>query len=357
MGYTVLYIAFGVVALWLLGEVLFQYKAQLRWRALAFAGFLGVVAGVAGKSVAVIGLGAVAFAAGQTFVTMSYRKGFSAGWALKRPAFAGGGRGDDEARSEPTLAVTPVEPVAAGAGIPPQPVYQPDELAYSPDEPVYRPEELDDDTGGYAVYGQMPSYAAAPYPGDQGGAGAGYPDGGSGDGVGGYGYDAYAAQGQQGQGPQGQGGGYGDYGQQGYPGQDYGAQPGYGGQQGYDGQGYGGQDYGNQDLSGQQDYGQYAPQAYQQGYDEQHGYADPSAGQGGAWGADPYAQGGQDPYAQGGYPAGQGGGDPYDPYSTPPGGVWVPQQQNAEPYLPPAGDQDYDQAPSADPTRYDPYRF
>jgi hypothetical protein len=41
MGYTVLYIAFGVVALWLLGEVLLQDKARLRWRALAFVGFLG----------------------------------------------------------------------------------------------------------------------------------------------------------------------------------------------------------------------------------------------------------------------------------------------------------------------------
>ena len=46
MGWTVLYIAFGVVALWLLGEVLLQYKARLRWRLLAFAGFLCVVLGV-----------------------------------------------------------------------------------------------------------------------------------------------------------------------------------------------------------------------------------------------------------------------------------------------------------------------
>lgn len=45
MGMTVLYIAFGFVALWLLAEVLMQYKARLRWRLLAFAGFVGVVAG------------------------------------------------------------------------------------------------------------------------------------------------------------------------------------------------------------------------------------------------------------------------------------------------------------------------
>ncbi|MFB7075426.1 hypothetical protein ACFCX2_41655, partial [Streptomyces sp. NPDC056290] len=69
MGWTVLYIAFGIVALWLLGEVLLQYKARLRWRLLAFAGFVGVVAGVLMSNVIVIGVGAAAFAVGQTYVT------------------------------------------------------------------------------------------------------------------------------------------------------------------------------------------------------------------------------------------------------------------------------------------------
>jgi len=88
MGWTVLYIAFGIVALWLLGEVLLQYKARLRWRLLAFAGFLGVVFGVLIPSVPVIAVGAVAFAIGQTYVTLSFRKGFESGWAFKRPAGA-----------------------------------------------------------------------------------------------------------------------------------------------------------------------------------------------------------------------------------------------------------------------------
>ncbi|MET7638853.1 hypothetical protein [Streptomyces sp. NPDC005438] len=82
MGWTVLYIAFGIVALWLMGEVLLQFKARLRWRVLALGGFLGVVAGVALHSVVVIALGAIAFAIGQTFVTLSFRRGFSTGWAL-----------------------------------------------------------------------------------------------------------------------------------------------------------------------------------------------------------------------------------------------------------------------------------
>ncbi|MEU2879610.1 hypothetical protein ABZ651_25840, partial [Streptomyces sp. NPDC007070] len=85
MGWTVLYIAFGVVALWLLGEVLLQYKARLRWRLLAFAGFLCVVVGVLMPSVLVIALGTAAFAVGQTFVTLSFRRGFAAGWAVSRP--------------------------------------------------------------------------------------------------------------------------------------------------------------------------------------------------------------------------------------------------------------------------------
>lgn len=94
MGWTVLYIAFGVVALWLLGEVLLQYKARLRWRLLAFAGFVGVVAGVLMSNVLVIGVGAAAFAVGQTYVTLSFRRGFEAGWAVNAPASLVGKRGD-----------------------------------------------------------------------------------------------------------------------------------------------------------------------------------------------------------------------------------------------------------------------
>ncbi|MEU5210737.1 hypothetical protein [Streptomyces sp. NPDC020742] len=88
MGWTILYIAFGLVAVWLLGEVLLQYKARLRWRLLAFAGFLAVVVGVVIPSVIVIGLGLIAFAFGQTQVTLSFRKGFTTGWAI-------GGRGGE----------------------------------------------------------------------------------------------------------------------------------------------------------------------------------------------------------------------------------------------------------------------
>jgi hypothetical protein len=145
MGWTVLYIAFGIVALWLLGEVLLQYKARLRWRLLAFCGFLGVVIGVLLPSVVVIALGAMAFAVGQTYVTLSFRRGFSTGWAL------GGSPGvsrrrrsgaDREATREPTLEVTDLS-------------YDSAEQAYDMAQP------LPDDTGQYGVYTEE-AYAARP---------------------------------------------------------------------------------------------------------------------------------------------------------------------------------------------------
>ncbi|EFG65401.1 membrane protein [Streptomyces sp. SPB074] len=122
MGWAVLYFAFAVVALWLLGEVLLQYKARLRWRLLAFAGFLGVVLGVLMASVLVIVLGALAFAAGQTLVTLSFRRGFAAGWALKGKAGEKLGALGDRVRGEreegPSLEVSDLrdESEAPGSG-------------------------------------------------------------------------------------------------------------------------------------------------------------------------------------------------------------------------------------------------
>ncbi|MEU2245849.1 hypothetical protein [Streptomyces sp. NPDC019224] len=139
MGWTVLYIAFGVVALWLLGEVLLQYKARLRWRLLAFTGFVGVVIGVLMPSVPVIALGAVAFATGQTYVTLSFRKGFSTGWAI------GGRPGESRRRRrgggdrKPTLEVSGLE-VEYEGGAPAAPAA------------VYETEPMPDDTGRYGVY-------------------------------------------------------------------------------------------------------------------------------------------------------------------------------------------------------------
>ncbi|MFB6888427.1 hypothetical protein ACFCX4_03825 [Kitasatospora sp. NPDC056327] len=83
IGYLLLYAALAVVALWLVAELLFQNRAPVHWRALALAGFLAVAAGMAAGSVPVIGAGAAMFAVGQTFVTLSVKRGFSGGWSLR----------------------------------------------------------------------------------------------------------------------------------------------------------------------------------------------------------------------------------------------------------------------------------
>ncbi|MEV7183535.1 hypothetical protein [Kitasatospora sp. NPDC093102] len=84
IGYLLLYAALAVVALWLVAEVLLQNRAPLHWRVLALAGFLGVAAGMSLGSVVVIGAGAVLFAVGQTFVTLSVKRGYRAGWSLRK---------------------------------------------------------------------------------------------------------------------------------------------------------------------------------------------------------------------------------------------------------------------------------
>ncbi|MZD08739.1 hypothetical protein GTW43_27205 [Streptomyces sp. SID5785] len=297
MGWAVLYIAFGLVALWLLGEVLLQNKARLRWRLLAFVGFLGVVLGVLMPSVVVIGVGAIAFAIGQTYVTLSFRRGFDAGWSLKS-----GGADDEDApapkrrrkkepvHQDPTLEVSGLEAADDTAAAYDQP--QPHEAwGPAPESPaestaVYAPEPMPDDTGQYGVYSDA-AYAQA---------GAGAPGG---------------------QDPQGYGYDTGSY--------------------GYDQQNYG------YDTGQQQQYAAPYSDPYigGQAYPEQAPYGDP------------YATGGQqqysDPYATA---AGYG-------TDTPPGGVWVPQQRNGEEYqqdyggeLPP--EQPYPAYPQHDPnTGYD----
>ncbi|GGY81924.1 MULTISPECIES: hypothetical protein [Streptomyces] len=317
MGWTVLYIAFGIVALWLLGEVLLQYKARLRWRLLAFGGFAGVVAGVLLSNVIVIGLGAAAFAVGQTYVTLSFRRGFEAGWAVNAPASLVGRRARPErGRREPTLEVSGLEAAdpgpdsyddgarSQGAGH--------DGLSYGHDDydrddvftparpvdpgaaettAVYEPQPMPDDTGSYGVYGDT-GYAAGQQPAAHG-ADPSYAYDYPGHAPQGYGYDA--AGGQQ----------YAAY-----------SDP-YIGTHTYGGTSY---DTGGYDTAGGQGHGH--PQGY---------------------GQDQYATG-----TTGGYG------------ETPAGGVWVPQQRSTDdPYggeLPP--EQPYPYQGDAQPQGYDEqYRY
>lgn len=279
MGWAVLYIAFGVVALWLLGEVLLQYKARLRWRLLAFAGFLGVVLGVLIPNVIVIALGAIGFAIGQTYVTLSFRRGFEAGWAV-RPRSGEGEDGDrlpkaakkrrrgEPDRQDPSLEVTDLESTAGGR------YPQGDDLLDDRDDdvfvrpqstpsaagpaPVYSPEPMPDDTSTYGVYNDDNAYAGAA--GQQ---------------------HATADQAAQDE----------AFAYYGYDQQQYGYDP------------------------SQQQYAAYSdPYIGTQTYDATASY-DQSYGQQG-YGQQGY---GQDQYGNGGY-----GGE------TPPGGVWVPQQRNTD---------------------------
>ncbi|MEU8353821.1 hypothetical protein [Streptomyces sp. NPDC048845] len=310
MGWTVLYIAFGVVALWLLGEVLLQYKARLRWRVLAFAGFSGVVVGVLMPSVVVIAVGAMAFAVGQTYVTLSFRRGFSTGWAIGGKPGASRRRKEGTAPSaEPTLEVSGIEESVPGQGGYPA----------GPDEPVHRLEPMPDDTGEYGVY--RGSGYGAPHFGDRPAAAAGVP-GGRADTGGFAGYDD----------------GYGSYVQHDAAAASW--------QTGYDTGGY----PGGYDQQTEQGYAPYSdPYIGSQQYDQ--GYA-PYGGQ--QYGGQPY--GAPDPsYPADPYPAQTYGADPYagDPYAaqhpdTPPGGVWVPQQRDPGYGYP---------QPPADPPVQQPYPY
>ncbi|MCT9008560.1 SCO2102 family sporulation regulator [Streptomyces sp. NPDC054766] len=314
MGLTVLYLAFGIVALWLLGEVLLQYKARLRFRLLAFVGFLGVVLGVLMHSVVVIGLGAAAFTVGQTYVTLSFRQGFAQGWAINghsapaKPSKRRRGEPDDPESDDPSPegGLDEVEeaayrrddqyaaaeddvftPAPSDRFMPPEPA----EPTAAESTSVYEPQPLPEDTGSYGVYNGA-AYAAAT---DQSYAGESQSQD----------QQAYAtAQDQQAYaaGAQGQQA----YAYDGYTGYDQQQQYGYDNSQ---------QQYAaySDPYTGQQTYpgASYDNTAYNSG-DQQYPQQQQNYGQ------DQYATG-QDQYATGTY-----GGE------TPAGGVWVPQQRTDE---------------------------
>ncbi|MFF3728938.1 hypothetical protein ACFYXM_01050 [Streptomyces sp. NPDC002476] len=311
MGWTVLYIAFGIVALWLLGEVLLQYKARLRWRLLAFAGFLCVIIGVLMQSRFVIVVGTIAFAIGQTYVTLSFRRGFSTGWAIggspgesRRRRGGRGGRGGkarNSRRAAPTLEVSDVEAAQDGQ-VPAQP------MADASPAAVYAPEPLPDDTGQYGVYSEhsraardgglddqartrlQPQYAAY----DGGIDPAAYPVPGQDLSTG---HDTFPA------GPAAAFATDQDVFAAGHP-----AFP-----SGQDAFSTGHDSLGAQNsFAGPYDYGTGGQQRYA-------AYSDPYIGTGTAGGPAPY-DGYGDPYAQQQYA------------ETPPGGVWVPQQREGEQY-------------------------
>lgn len=132
-----------------------------------------------------IGLGAAAFAVGQTYVTLSFRSGFAAGWAMNAPMLGGSKRRRGErGRQEPTLEVSGME--AAGGGYGDEGGdYRRDTASYgqgddydrddvfTPARPVhptaaettavYEPQPIPDDTGSYGVYGDTGYHQGSPH--------------------------------------------------------------------------------------------------------------------------------------------------------------------------------------------------
>ncbi|WP_431032943.1 hypothetical protein ACQYWQ_06490 [Streptomyces sp. P6-2-1] len=355
MGWAVLYFAFAVVALWLLGEVLLQYKARLRWRLLAFAGFLGVVLGVLMASVFVIVLGALAFAAGQTLVTLSFRRGFAAGWALKGKAGEKLGalgervrgerergpslevsdlrdEGDEEAApareagetpEAATTAVFDAVNVAEGRGVLSEPATAEAETSWQTPVADHSP-GYQSGYDPYTAHGYAAEAAPAGWDQQQPVYGTGTYDPGAG--AAGYGTGAYDAG--AGAGAYGTGAGAYDTGTGTYDTASFAHASPFGGalpQQPQDPSGtWAGLVQGDatgtwgtttdgwgQQYAPQQPYA--APQAPQEQYPQPY--------------ADPYAAPYGDPYATGGY------GYPVQeaaPQETPPGGVWVPRQRGEE---------------------------
>jgi hypothetical protein len=365
MGFSVLYIAFGIVALWLLGEVLLQFKARLRWRLLAFAGFMGVVVGVYQRSVVVISLGAICFGTGQTLVTLSYKRGFSTGWALGgRPGSSRRRRAGGPRAEQPALEVTPVEEDGFPA-VSPDIDSDADVLAararagsqelLDADDDVFQPVPMRDDSGEYPVYDGQSTYTPDPYTSG--------------------GYEGYGAHGYAGWGGEQQQPAAASYSYE--PGYDQsgwgtGQQPAYGYEQGT-GQGLG---QGHEQQQNQSYGGQPQPTSYGYGYETQGG--------GDGWqGQQQYEQPQGQPYGQSQQvqqPARDddpyGYSYPYQPeHQDQPYQPYIPHQQNQSPYeQQPYGQQPYaqgsyepqhaeeqqeepygQQPQYADP--YDPYRY
>ncbi|MFF0728852.1 hypothetical protein [Streptomyces sp. NPDC004134] len=181
LAWLALYAAFGVISLWLLWEVLMQYKAPLRWRALAFVGFLCVVLGVLMPSAVVIGLGVVAFGVGQTKVTFSYRSGYSGGWAVNR-------RGEDEDYDGGYEAQGYDEGAYDARQAPPPPEHAAAYPAYAPES---APPAAQEQTSQFSPFGDDQALAGAA-PGQQTYAG-GYDAYGNGSNGAGYDSGSYAA--------------------------------------------------------------------------------------------------------------------------------------------------------------------
>ena len=179
IGLALLYAAFAVVALWLLGEVLLQHRAPAQWRALALLGFLGLVAGVHQGSAPIVGGGVLAFGAGQGLVTRSVKRGGGPHWSLRRAdgalpgplgalpllgrVFPAAEVPEAAAETDPARRVGTVGPIEESA----EPALaQPESVVEFVESRPYDGEPDESDApGGVGAYGaQPPQQTAQPYP-------------------------------------------------------------------------------------------------------------------------------------------------------------------------------------------------
>ncbi|MFC1416815.1 hypothetical protein [Streptacidiphilus cavernicola] len=167
IGHAVLYVAFAAVALWLLGELLLQHRAEPHWRGLALLGFLGLVAGVARGSLPLIAVGVVGFGVGQYLVSRSVRTGGRTHWSLR----AADGSLPGPLAGLPllgsvfptTTAETPPEPAAPQQPEPPEP--EPEQLPEPAPEYTYTTYDYSgyDQQQQYQPYEQQPQYDYSGY--------------------------------------------------------------------------------------------------------------------------------------------------------------------------------------------------
>lgn len=188
IGSLVLDAALAVVGLWLTAELLLQNRAPLHWRGVALGGFALVVAGMAIRSVPVIGAGALAFATGQVFVTLAVKAGRTQAWSLRaadgalpgplaKVPLLSAATGGQEAVAEAVVpSVGEVGPIEESADeVLPEPVVDADdefgvyETAGYPEQ-QHQQHQSQPGQQGYQPYGDQQQWQQQPAPGyEQGG--------------------------------------------------------------------------------------------------------------------------------------------------------------------------------------------
>ncbi|WP_051943262.1 hypothetical protein [Streptacidiphilus rugosus] len=167
---TLLYAAFAVVALWLLGELLLQRRAPLPWRALALAGFLGLVGGVAMGSLPLIGGGVLGFGAGQYLASRALKAPGGPYWSLVPPErvpvvgrlFGAAAAGPVAVAAPEPVVVGEVSAVESVAAVEATAVFQAEEYQVEGDSVYYGYGEQEQQAAYYGYATEQGAYVQQP---------------------------------------------------------------------------------------------------------------------------------------------------------------------------------------------------